>query len=83
MPLDAMGGLETFCRFLPFYPSVYIGRVITGAVHTFVEQPDGVPQAYSFDSVASLGFIPIFVFLALSVCLALVFFKRNMRGAKK
>lgn len=83
MPLDAMGGLETVCRFLPFYPSVYIGRVITGAVHTVAVPPQSVPQAYSFDNVASLGLIPIFVFLALSVCLALVFFKRNMRGAKK
>jgi ABC-2 type transport system permease protein len=35
MPLESMGGFETFCRFLPFYPSVYIGRVVTGAKNFF------------------------------------------------
>ena len=37
MPVETMGGFETFCRFLPFYPSVYIGRIITGATQQFYQ----------------------------------------------
>lgn len=76
MPLDAMGGFETFCRFLPFYPSVYIGRVITGATHSITDYANPVAQKYVFDSVAQLGIVPIVLFLAVSVVLALVFFQR-------
>ncbi|MGN1103838.1 MAG: ABC transporter permease [Candidatus Coproplasma sp.] len=82
MPLDTMGGFETVCRFLPFYPSVYIGRVITGAVHTLPDEL-GQPIAYSFDSIASLGIIPIAVVLVLAVALALVAFKKNMTSDKR
>ena len=78
MPLDTMGGFETFCRFLPFYPSVYIGRVITGASHSL---PDA--GAYTFDSVAALGIIPIAVFLIVFAALALFAFRRNMTSDKK
>ncbi len=78
MPLDTMGGFETFCRFLPFYPSVYIGRVITGALHSL---PD--TGVYRFDSVAALGIIPVAVFLVAFAALALVAFKSNMKSDKK
>ena len=71
MPVETMGGFETFCRFLPFYPSVYIGRVVTDATNAL-----GV--AYSFDSVAWLGLIPIGISLLASVVLAVIFFKRSM-----
>ena len=77
MPLDTMGGFETFCRFLPFYPSVYIGRAITGGVHTVGAAP------YAFDSVAALGVIPIVVFLTVALFLGLFAFKAKMRSDKK
>lgn len=83
MPLDTMGGFETFCRFLPFYPSVYIGRVVTGAAHTMPDPATGHTVLYSFDSVAKLGLIPIIVFLALAVILSLVAFRRNMSSDKR
>lgn len=81
MPLDTMGGFETFCRCMPFYPAVYIGRIVTGAVHT----PTGAvpPAVYSFDRVASLGIIPIAVWLVASVVLSVLAFKRNMVSDKK
>ena len=31
MPLDTMGGFETFVMCFPFHPAVYLGRVVTGA----------------------------------------------------
>lgn len=81
MPLDVMGGLETFCMALPFYPSVCIGRVITGAVHT----PTGpeAPSVYMFDSATALGIIPIVVVLIASAVLAVVAFRHNMKSDKK
>ncbi len=71
MPLETMGGFETFCRFLPFYPSVYIGRIFTGAKNAL-----GV--TYSFDSIALLGLIPIFLFMGLSIVLTIIAFDKNM-----
>lgn len=35
MPLETMGGFMKFSSFLPFYPAVYFGRIITGATDAF------------------------------------------------
>ena len=75
MPIETMGGFETICRFLPFYPSVYIGRVVTNATNSF-------GQTYTFSRVAGVGLIPITVFMAVSVILAIVAFKKNMVSDK-
>ena len=75
MPIETMGGFETFCRFLPFYPSVYIGRIITNATNALGTQ-------YIFNSVASLGFIPIFVFMIAGIMLTIFAFKNNMVSDK-
>lgn len=71
MPLETMGGFETFCRILPFYPSVYIGRIITNSVNA-------LGFKYTFDSVATLGLIPIFIFTLASIILTIVAFKKSM-----
>lgn len=75
MPVETMGGFETFCRFLPFYPSVYLGRVVTKAT-------SALQITYTFDSVAGLGLIPIAVFMVGSVVLSFVLFKDNMTSDK-
>ena len=75
MPIETMGGFETICRFLPFYPSVYLGRIITSAVNA-------LQKTYTFDSVAGLGLIPIAVFMVGSVVLSFVLFKSNMTSDK-
>lgn len=71
MPVEAMGGFETFCRVLPFYPSVYIGRIITDATNAF-------GSAYSFDSVAGWGLLPIGLFMFASILLTIIAFRKNM-----
>lgn len=71
MPIETMGGFESLCRILPFYPSVYIGRVITNSYNAF-------GQVYAFNSVAILGLIPISVFTLASVVLTIVAFNKNM-----
>ena len=75
MPVETMGSFETFCRFLPFYPSVYIGRIITKSINA-------LGQVYTFDSVASLGLIPIFIFMFASIILTTMSFKKNMVSDK-
>ena len=75
MPIETMGGFETFCRFLPFYPSVYIGRIITKATNAL-----GI--TYSFNNVAGLGLIPISLFMIGSIFLTIIAFKKNMVSDK-
>ena len=76
MPLDVMGKLETICRFLPFYPSVYWGRIITGALHT---QTGEAAMPYVWDRVASLGIMPVAVFLVAAILLSFVAFRAQMQ----
>lgn len=75
MPIETMGSFETFCRFLPFYPSVYIGRIITNSTNAL-----GV--SYTFNSIASLGLISISVFMIASIVLSIFAFKKNMISDK-
>lgn len=75
MPLEAMGKFETFCRFLPFYPSVYIGRVITSAQNS-------IGITYAFDRIAILGLIPIALFMIANIILSFIVFKKNMISDK-
>ncbi|MBQ9782812.1 MAG: ABC transporter permease [Clostridia bacterium] len=71
MPLDVMGGFETFCSYLPFYPSVYIGRIITNATKT-------LGDFYTFDRIAVLGVIIIGIFTLISIILSFITFKNKM-----
>lgn len=75
MPIESMGGFETFCRFLPFYPSVYLGRVCAGATKV-------ADVLYTFDSIAGLGLIPIVLFMFASVILSFIIFKYSMVNDK-
>ena len=82
MPLETMGKFETFCRYLPFYPSVYIGRIITGAEYSFLNGENIEMVKYTFDTTAKLGLVTIFIYFAISVSISLVFFKKNMKFGK-
>ena len=75
MPIETMGAFESFCMFLPFYPSVYIGRIITKATNAL-----GI--LYTFDSVAIWGLLPIFIFMISSIILTIFTFKKNMVSDK-
>jgi ABC-2 type transport system permease protein len=78
IPLDTMGGFATFCLFLPFYPTVYLGRIITGATHTVLsEATAAIP--YTFDSSAIGSLVCIFIYLILSALLAHLTFPRRQR----
>lgn len=75
MPIETMGSFEVFCRCLPFYPSVYIGRIITNSTNA-------LGLSYTFNSTAWFGSIPIILFMTLSIVLTIVIFKKNMMSDK-
>jgi ABC-2 type transport system permease protein len=75
MPIDTMGNFEVFCRALPFYPSVYIGRIITNSTNAL-----GI--TYSFNNIAGFGLIPISLFMIVSVFLTIIAFNKNMVSDK-
>ncbi len=75
MPIETMGSFETFCRILPFYPSVYLGRIFTKATNA-------IGSAYTFDNIAAIGLIPIFSFMTASMILTVVAFKKSMVSDK-
>jgi ABC-2 type transport system permease protein len=78
MPLDTMGGFATFCLFLPFYPTVYLGRIITGATHTVLDVLSQ-PTYYTFDTAGIGSLVCIFIYLLLSVAFALFAFTKQMK----
>ena len=75
MPVETIGAFELFCRFLPFYPSVYIGRIITNATNA-------IGINYTFNDIASLGFVAIILYMTISVVLSCVAFKKSMVSDK-
>ncbi len=72
MPIETMQGFETFCRFLPFYPSVYLGKIFSGATNFF---GDG----YAFNQTALLGLLIIAIYSILSVLLCFISFCKKTK----
>lgn len=70
MPLETMGNFETFARFLPFYPSVLLGRVTTNAYNI-------MGNLYTFQDI-NYSIITIIVWFVVVICLAIFAFSRKM-----
>ena len=75
MPLESMGSFATFCRFLPFYPSVILGRIATGATY----MTSGGIADYTFDKTAKLGLVTVLLYLAAAIVLSFVTFRQQMK----
>lgn len=71
MPIDSMGNFEKICNYLPFYPSVRIGRVITKAINSYNE-------VYYFDNKMFFNFVIIGTYLLIIIILSIVCFKKQM-----
>lgn len=79
MPIDVMGSFETACVYLPFYPSVYLGRIITGATHTPQGEAEILnPILYTFDKQAVISLVVIGIYLVLALVLPIALFKKKM-----
>ena len=79
MPLDTMGEFEVIARFFPFHPAVYLGRVITGCIHT---KPDtlGNPVYYSFSDNGWLFVAVVGIYLVLSAGITLILFNKRLKS---
>lgn len=75
MPIETMGGFETFSKLLPFYPSVYMGRIITGATNA-------MGSYYSFHNFIYWGFASIVIFMLASIIFTIMAFKKSMVSDK-
>lgn len=81
MPLDTMGGFEKFCGYLPFYQSVYLGRCVTGAIHTPVDMETTInPIVYTFADRGILYLSMYLGYMILCVALSLFVFTRKMKS---
>ena len=69
MSLDLMGSFETFCRFLPFYPAVRMSRA------AFALTVDGGDLA--------LSLLTVLLWTALAAALAVIAFRRTMKGDRR
>lgn len=79
MPLDAMGEFESFASIFPFYPSVYLGRIITEATHTIPDQ-NGNFLYYSFQDRGLLFVLILFGYLAIFSILTAVLFNKRLKN---
>lgn len=76
MPLESVPSLKSVCEFLPFYPSVRIGRTITEARYL----NDMQTVAYSFDNATVLGILTITIYLILSATFAVISFGKHAKN---
>lgn len=80
MPIDIMGGFEKVCGYLPFYQSVYIGRCITGATHTPIDEQSILnPTVFSFSDKGGLYLGLYLGYMVLATVLSLVVFTNKMK----
>ena len=81
MPIDSMGDFEKFASYLPFYPPVYLGRIITGAKHTI---PDnlGNPVYYSFQDGGWIHLLVLGLYLVAVMALTVLFFNKKLKSDK-
>ena len=79
MPLDTMPEFEVFARFLPFHPSVYLGRVITKAYHTI---PDnlGNKVIFNFNDNGLLFLFIILGYLLLTGIITCLIFNKKLKS---
>ena len=79
MPIDTMGDFETFATYLPFYPSVGLGRVITGAYHTIPDElGNNIEYAFSENGIKFI--IVLGLYLIASATLTILLFNKRLKS---
>ncbi len=79
MPLDTMGNFEVVARIFPFHPSVYLGRVVTGAAHTVPDEL-GNPVLYKFSDNGWLFLLIVGLYLVGSLVFAVALFNKRLKS---
>lgn len=70
MPLEIMGGFKTFCNYLPFYPSVCLGRIATKATYVSGE-------VYAFSNISIVGLVLLVVYTCVILVGGVLIFNRR------
>ena len=78
MPLETMGDFEKVAMCVPFYPSVYLGRVITKASHTLPDINGNIVY-YSFSDRGVMFLLIIFGYLIVTAGLTILFFNKKLK----
>ena len=81
MPIDAMGNFETFAQCLPFYPPVYLGRIITKATHS-ISDSSGNPIIYSFGENDWIHILVLGLYFVGILVLTVLFFNKKLKSDK-
>ena len=79
MPLETMGDFEKVAECLPFYPSVYLGRIITNATHT-VPDSLGNQVYYSFSDRGLMFLLILLGYLTIFGALTVLFFNKRLKN---
>ena len=79
MPLETMGSFEVVAECLPFYPSVYLGRVITHASHVVPDEFGNVTY-YVFSDRGLLFLLITFGYLIVFGLLTVLFFNKRLKN---
>ena len=79
MPLETMGSFEVIASCLPFYPSVYLGRVVTNATHVLTDEL-GNTTYYVFSDRGLLFLLVTFGYLILFGLLTVIFFNKRLKN---
>lgn len=79
MPLETMGNFERVAEALPFYPAVYLGRVVTGATHTLPDNM-GNPVYYTFSDRGLMFLLILFGYLLVFGLLTVIFFNKRLKN---
>ena len=75
MPLESMGNFEKVATGLPFYPAVYLGRVVTKANHVIPAN-----TIYTFSDRGLMFLLILFGYLILFGVLTIVFFNKRLKN---
>ncbi len=70
MPLETMGGFKVFCTYLPFFPSVCLGRIVTNAKTI-------TGEGYSISDIGTIGLVLFIIYIIIVPILSVIVFNKK------
>lgn len=77
VPLETLGDFEKIALAFPFYPSTYLGRIITESYHMSINETEILK--YTFDNTAIIGLCVLLVWMVATVIISILLFKKQMK----
>ena len=79
MPLETMGNFEKVAEVFPFYPTVYLGRVVTNTAHILPDEFGNLVY-YSFSDRGLMFLLILFGYLIVFGLLTVLFFNKRLKN---